>query len=346
MKRGGSTGGGGNEAREAADAMDKAAQQLSAARDAQIDAWKTDLSQQLDQSINETMQLARQQADLERRATQQGAQGMQGEQDAVQQGVQQTAERLEKAGRSSSLLSQRSQKAMGEAQRRVSQATQAMGNASQPGGSEAAQSAMKDASAALNQALSSLVRDRERVNNAKSASGFQEMMDQLKQLAQQQGSLNGQMQNLQALAGGAQGQQAKQQGRALARQQRDVAKTLQDVSDADASGRTDALAKEAQSLAQQMERNSVDPSVAARQQQLYRRLLDAGRFLEQDEKDDQGPREAKSGVATGRNNIDGPQSGRAGNKYAPPTWNELRGLGPEERRLVIEYFRRLNGTSP
>ncbi len=54
----------------------------------------------------------------------------------------------------------------------------------------------------------------------------------------------------------------------------------------------------------------------------------------------------KTGAAAGRNNIDGPQSGRAGNKYAPPTWNELRGLGPEERRLVIEYFRRLNGTSP
>jgi hypothetical protein len=263
----------------------------------------------------------------------------------VQQGVQQAAERLEKAGRSSSLLSQRSQRAMSEAQRRVQQATQAAGNAGNPGGAEQAQSAMKDATEALNQALSSLVRDRERVNNAESASGFKEMMDQLKQLAQQQGSLNGQMSGLNMLPGGAQGQQAQQQARQLARQQRDVAKTLQDVSDADASGRTDALAKEAQAVAQQMERNGVDPSVAARQQQLYRRLLDAGRFLEQDERDDQGPREAKSGGANA-SKVDGPQSGKAGNKYAPPTWNELRGLGPEERRLVIEYFRRLNGTNP
>ena len=345
---GGSSGagsGGGSDARQASNQMQKAAQQLSDARDSQIDAWKTDLSQQLDQSINETMQLARQQSELEQRAREQGAQGMQGEQGAVQQGVKQAAERLEKAGRSSSLLSQRSQRAMSEAQRRVSDATEAMGNAAQPGGSEATQNAMKDASEALNQALSSLVRDRERVNNAGSASGFQEMMDQLKQLAQQQSALNGQMQGLQMLPGGAQGQQARQQGRVLARQQREVAKTLQDVSDIDATGRTDALAKEAQSLAQQMERSGVDPSVAARQQQLYRRLLDAGRFLEQDEKDDQGPREAKTGGAMGRNNIEGPQSGRAGNKFAPPTWNDLRGLDPEERRLVIEYFRRLNGSS-
>jgi hypothetical protein len=337
----------GDQARKAADAMDKAAQQLSAARDAQVDAWKTELSSELDQSINETMQLARQQSELEQKARQQGAQGMQGEQSALQQGVQQAAERLEKAGRSSSLLSQRSQKAMGEAQRRVEQATQQMQQSGQPGGSEQAQNAMKDASEALNQALSSLVRDREKMNGAQSASGFTEMMEQLKQLAQQQGQLNGQMQGLNMLPGGAKGDAARQQSRVLAKQQRDVARSLTDVSDADQTGRMDALAKEAQTLSQQIERNGIDPAVAARQQQLYRRLLDAGRFLEQDERDDQGPREAKAANGNGASGrVDGAQSGKAANKFAPPTWNELRGLGPDERRIVIEYFRKLNGTTP
>lgn len=341
-------GGGGSDASQAGDAMDKAAQQLSAAREAQVDAWKTELSDQLDKSISETQQLARQQADLEQRAKQGGnAQSMQGEQGAVQQGVKQAAERLEQAARSSSLLSQRSQQAMADAQRKVAQSTQSMGQAGQPGGSEQAQNAMKDATEALNQALSSLVRDRERVNNAESASGFTEMMEQLKQLAQQQGALNGQMQGLNLLPGGAQGQAAQQQARVLARQQRDVAQTLNDVSDADQTGRTDALAKEAQLLAQQMERVGLDASVAARQQQLYRRLLDAGRFLEQDERDDEGAREAKAATGNGnRNPVMGAQSGKAANKYAPPTWNELRGLGPEDRRLVIEYFRKLNGSPP
>ena len=337
----------GHQARKAADAMDKAAQQLSAARDAQVDAWKTELSSELDQSINETMQLARQQSELEQKARSQGAQGMQGEQSALQQGVQQAAERLEKAGRSSSLLSQRSQKAMGEAQRRVEQATQQMQQSGQPGGSEQAQNAMKDASEALNQALSSLVRDREKMNGAQSASGFTEMMEQLKQLAQQQGQLNGQMQGLNMLPGGAKGDAARQQSRVLAKQQRDVARSLNDVSDADQTGRMDALAKEAQTLSQQIERNGIDPAVAARQAQLYRRLLDAGRFLEQDERDDQGPREAKAANGNGASGrVDGTPSGKAANKFAPPTWNELRGLGPDERRIVIEYFRKLNGTTP
>jgi hypothetical protein len=169
------------------------------------------------------------------------------------------------------------------------------------------------------------------------------MMEQLNKVAQQQGQLNSQMQGLNMLPGGAQGQQAQQQSRVLAKQQRDLARSLQDVSDADASGRMEALAKEAQQVAQSIERAGPDPSVAARQQQLYRRLLDAGRFLEQDERDDEGPREAKSGDATlSRAPADGPQSGKAANKFAAPTWSELRGLGAEERRLVLEYFRRLN----
>jgi len=268
---------------------------------------------------------------------------MQGEQGAIQQGVQQAAERLEKAGRSSSLLSQRSQKAMADAQKRSQAATDAMGKSQDAGGKEASQNAMKDATEALNQALSSLVKDRERVNSAESASGFSEMMEQLKKLAQQQSSLNGQTQGLNLMPGGAQGQQAQQQARVLAKQQREVARSLQDVSDADATGRMEALAKEAQQVAQALERGGPDPAVATRQQQLYRRLLDAGRFLEQDERDDEGPREGKAGdISLSRAPADGPQSGKAANKFAAPTWNELRGLGAEERRLVLEYFRRLN----
>jgi hypothetical protein len=334
-------------AQQAAESMDRAAEQLAAARESQVDAWKQDLSQQLDQTINETAQLARQQQQLADRAQQDGfPQGVQGEQGALQQGVQQAAERLEEASRGSALLSQRSQRAMAEAQQRVQQATQAAGAAGQPGGSEQAQGAMRDAAQALNQALASLVRDRERVNNANSASGFGEMLEQMKELAQQQGSLNGQMQGLQMMPGGPQGQQAQQQARAIARQQRTVADGLQDVADIDPTGRLEALAREAQQVAQALDRGGLDPSVAARQQQLYRRMLDAGRFMEQEERDDQGPRESRAGDGRGTTRATGVTSGKDGVRFAPPTWNELRSLSAEERRLVYEYFRRLNGTPP
>ncbi len=334
------------QAQQAADAMDQAAQQLASAREAQVDAWKQDLSQQLDQAINETAQLARQQSQLADRAKDGNAQGMQSEQGAVQQGVQQAAERLEQAGRGSALLSQRSQRAMAEAQQKVQQATQSMSGAGQPGGGEQAQSAAEDAAQALNQALSSLVRDRERVNNANSASGFGEMLEQMKELAKQQGSLNGQMQGLSMLPGGAQGQQAQQQSRTLARQQRGVAEGLQEVADLDPTGRLEALAREAAQVAQSLDRGGPDPSTAERQQQLYRRMLDAGRFLEQDQRDDQGPREARAGDGRGTTRATGPATGRDGVRFTPPTWNDLRGLSADERRLVYEYFRRLNTSPP
>jgi hypothetical protein len=39
-------------------------------------------------------------------------------------------------------------------------------------------------------------------------------------------------------------------------------------------------------------------------------------------------------------------SGKAANKFQAPTWNELRGLTPDERRIVLEYFKRINGQRP
>jgi hypothetical protein len=96
-----------------------------------------------------------------------------------------------------------------------------------------------------------------------------------------------------------------------------------------------------------MERTSAgaDPSTLQRQQQLYKRLLEAGKTLERDERDDTGKREAKSGAGVaGVAPADGASSGKGATKFPMPTWNELRALSPEERRVVLEYFRRLNGT--
>ena len=130
---------------------------------------------------------------------------------------------------------------------------------------------------------------------------------------------------------------------ALARQQRRVAQSLDEVGDADASGRTDALAKEARDLAQTLERGAADASTLARQQRLHRRLLDAGRSMEQEEREDNGKREAKAAAG---NALFTPEAtdaaGRAGVRYQQPSWNELRGLSADERRVVLEYFKRLN----
>ncbi|MGZ8379793.1 MAG: hypothetical protein ACXW0Z_21405, partial [Gemmatirosa sp.] len=339
--------------REAANEMQSAAERLAAARQGQIESWKGELSSQLDRAIQETMQMAREQSALEQQARS-GAESnaMRGQQSAIQQGVDQAAQRLDQAGKSSSLLSQRAQRAMTEAKQQVSEATRAVQQGGPQGGGQpgagqqgAAADAMREASEALQRAAASLVRDRERVNAAQSASGFEEMVEQLKQLAGQQGQINAQANAMPIPMPGQAGQGGRDAMRQLARQQKEVAEKLDEIGDGDATGRADALAREARQLAQSLERAGADPSTLQRQQQLYRRLREAGRTLERDARDDTGKREAKSGVGVaGVAPIDGAASGRAATKFPMPTWNELRALSADERRLVLEYFRRLNGT--
>jgi hypothetical protein len=87
--------------------------------------------------------------------------------------------------------------------------------------------------------------------------------------------------------------------------------------------------------------------VLERQQRLFRRMLDAGRTLENDKTDESAKRESKPGD---QSNPFVPPNGTAAGKnalkYRVPEWNELRALSPEERKLVIDYFRRLNGEKP
>jgi hypothetical protein len=211
------------------------------------------------------------------------------------------------------------------------------------GGGQEASAAMRDAADALNQAAASLVRDRERANAASSASGFPEMLQQMQQLAQQQGALNAQSQGLSLTPGGSQGGAAQ----ALAEAQRRLAQSLDAVGGADQTGRADAMAREAHEIANALSRSGPDPATLARQQHLYHRLLDAGHTLEQDERDSSGKREAETAIARpGFDPGTAPVNGKTATRFREPTWNELRGLSAEERQLVLDYFRRINAATP
>jgi hypothetical protein len=334
-----------NAARQAANAMEEAANELAKAREQQVSEWKQELTTELDRSIQEMIQLAREQDALEQKARQgTSADELRSQQSTLQQGVDKSAQRLADAGQKSSLLTQRSLRMVSDARKKVEEATrqtQTSSSANQVAG------AMKDASESLNQAAASLVRDRERTQEANSASGFAEMLQMLQQMAQQQSSLNSAAQELLPRPGSAMDARGQQQSRQLARQQREVAAKLDDVADRDDSGRADELAKEARQIAQALEAAQLDQNVLARQQMLFRKMLDAGKLLEEDQREDTGKREAKAWTGT---DVFTPQgtsaNGRAASKFPAPTWNDLRGLTPEERRLVLEYFKKINGARP
>lgn len=325
--------------------MEEAAEQLEKAREQQIGEWKQELTSELDRSIQEMIQLAREQDRLEqeaRRGTPPSA--LRPQQSTLQQGVEKSAERLAQAAQRSSHVSQRSLRSMSDARKRVEEATRQTQTAQT---SVQAANAMREASEALNVAAASLVRDRERTESAQSASGFAEMLQQLQQMAQQQSALNSSVQDLLPRPGNSLDSRGQQESRQLARQQREVAAQLDDVADRDDSGRADELAKEARQIAQILESAQLDPAVLERQQRLFRKMLDAGRLLEEDEREDTGKREAKAWTGS---EVYTPQgttgTGRAATRFQPPTWNDLRGLSPEERRLVLEYFKKINGDKP
>jgi hypothetical protein len=338
------------DARSASEQMDQAARDMQAAREQQVGEWKKELTEALDESIQELLQMAREESSLEEKSRaagrdQQRTDQLRGQQSAVQQGVDKTGERLQREGQKSSLLSGRAQRAMSEAKQRVGQATQQL---SEPRGGQQAATTLGEAAEALNKAAAALARDRERANGASSATGFAEMLQQLQEMAKRQGSINAQAQGLMPIPGqGAMSPEAQATARMLARQQRGIAQQLEEMGDATGGDRAGELAKEARQLAEALEQTRVDASTVARQQQLFRRLLDAGRSLEKEEREDNEKREAKA--AKGDDRFDpgqGGARGRAASRFREPTWSDLRGLTADERRAILEYFKRINAERP
>lgn len=270
------------------------------------------------------------------------AEQLRGDQSAVDQGVQQTQQRLQAQAQKTTLLSGRAQRAVGDAAQKVAAATKL---AADPRNAMRTPSAMGDAADALNRAAAALARDRQRANMASSASGFAEMLQQLQEAAKKQGSINAQAQGLMPLPG--QGQlspEAQATARMLANQERRLAQQLDDLSDAAGGDRAAQLSKEARAVADALEQGRVDAATVARQEQLLRHMLDAGRSLQKDERDDTGKREAQAAVnpklfTPGAAAV----SGKSAEKYRVPTWDELRGLSADERRAILEYFKRING---
>lgn len=327
--------------------MDQAAQQLSDARSSQIQEWKNQMTGQLDRSIQETMQLARQQEALAKRARSgKSDPSLSGDQSAIQQGIEKVGQRLEQAARQSSNISSQSQRAVGEARQRVADATQQAAQAQGRSSPQMAQ-AMDQASQALMQAASEMVKDRTRVASAQSASGFEEMLKRMRDAAKEQGSLNAQSAQLMPIPGSQPNAQMMAEARALAQRQRALAEKLDDAGQGEAADRAAELSKEMRQIASQLQRGAVDQSLLDRQQRLFHRLLDAGLSMEKDEREDTGKRDAVA--ATGREGFITPgtdASGRSAVRYREPDWKDLRGLSADERRAVLEYFKRINAERP
>src|SRR5207247_2471928 len=110
---------------------------------------------------------------------------------------------------------------------------------------------------ALNATAHALVRTAQRVSGAQSGSGFQEALEQLARMAQDQQGMNGAAQGLLPMMGLG-GEAVMQRVRELAARQRALAEQLERLQAEGEAGAAGALAQEARELARQLEAGRLD----------------------------------------------------------------------------------------
>ena len=329
----------GGEAAE--EALDSLPESLRARRDAVAGQWRQEALDALDRALSETAALAERQRNLTAGLESDGSPAAaRAQQAAIEEGTEAVGRQIRDAAGRHALVSPGLESALGFAQRQMRASRQQLEQA-QPNSEGAAQLA-GEALDALNATAYALSQSRADVAGARSGSGFQEAMERLAQLASQQQGMNQDAMGLMPMAGTG-GEQLLQQLRGLAARQRALAEQLERLRATGGSSAAGPLAEEARDLARQMDAGRIDRQTVERQERLYRRLLDAGRTLTGPEPDQD--KERTSRAATG-DSVHLPTLLAPGATDGPrvryPTWRELEGLTPEQRRLVLEYFRLLN----
>jgi hypothetical protein len=321
-------------------ALDSVAAGLRDERDSVARAWRAEALSALDRALAETAALAGQQADVAEamRRGETGA-GVRARQGAVEDGAAAVERQVREAGARNALVSPQLEAALALAQRQMRGARDQL-NQAQPNPA-AATALAEDALDALNATAHALARARGDVAGAASGTGFAEAMEQLSRMAGQQRGITGDAQGLLPMLGQG-GEGVLQQLRALAARQRALAEQLEQMEAAGASAAAGALADEARELARQLDQGRLDRRTVERQEQLFRRLLDAGRTLEGEEPDPERERTSRAARADVVQRPPALAPGASGPRVRYPTWEELRGLTAEQRRLVLEYYRRLN----
>jgi hypothetical protein len=325
----------------AAQQLDPVAEALKVRRDALRETWRREVLDIMDRALVETAQLARQQEDITRRLDR-GATGsdVRGAEAATRDGLDRVLDRLQDAAGKHALVSPRLGTALGYARNRMNAVLDQLQQASP--NARGATSAAGDALDGLNALAMQLLNGRSEIANAGSGSGLQEAIERLAQLARQQGAMAGQGGGLLPLMQ-AGGEALMQQLRQLAAEQRALAAELERMRAQGQASGAGAFAEEANEIARRLEQGVLNREIVERQERLYRRLLDAGRTLRSSEEDPQ--KERVSETARPGNELLPTTRGiptAGGPRYRYPTWEELKDLSPADRRLVMDYFRRLN----
>ncbi len=328
---------------QAAQQMEQVEQKVQEQREEQQDAWRQEVVDALDRALAETARLSQRQYALSTAIGRGMPVGQSRQEQAViEEGVQKIVEQVLAVSGKNALISPQIGAALLQARLQMARAREAVSSAS-ANLRDATQQA-GEAVDALNVAAFQMLRSRDDVSGSSSASGVAEAMQRMQQMAGQQGSMSQDGNNLLSMMMSQ--QQVGGQMQALAERQRKMAEELERFRAEMQTPGAQQLAEEARELARRLEAGRLDRETVGRQERLFRRMLDAGRTLQGEERDEQKERQSEA-PRTDTLSIPAPlrrlQTGAGAVRL--PTWEELQQLSPEERRLVTEYFRRLSARS-
>jgi hypothetical protein len=315
--------------------------ELQEEREEMQEAWREEVAGELDAALQEMARLTALQLSVAegfRRG--EGASSLRQREGMVEEGSQRLLEQLRESSGKNALVSPQLGLNLAMAQDQMKRAREAVATAT-PNfreGAERAESGLD----ALNAVAYQLLRSREEVSGAGSGTGMQEAMERMSQLAQQQQGVSQGAQSLLSMPG--QGRSDPQM-QALAQQQRAIAQQLELLRAGGQSAGAAQFAEEARDLARRLEAGRLDRSTAERQERLFRRMLDAGRTLQGEQEDEQKERQSTSASGDSVRLPPALRARLAGDdgRLRMPSWEELQKFAPEERRLVVDYFRRLAG---
>ncbi|MBA2293002.1 MAG: hypothetical protein H0W15_11170 [Gemmatimonadales bacterium] len=321
--------------------LDALEQQLDEEREEMQRAMREEVTKALDRALAETSRLAeRQQAVAE--GFRRGAlvTTARTEQGLLEEGATKVLMQVVEAATKNALVSPQIAAAFGAARVSMRAAIEAVSTAS-PNLREAADEA-GNAVDALAVAAYQLLRSRDKVGGSKSGSGVEEAMQQMQQMAGKQGEMAQQGQGMLQ-----EGEGGMQQLMQLAMQQRAMAQQLERMRAAGQVPGAGEMGREAMDLSRNLEAGRLSRETVERQQRLFRRMIDAGRMLQGEEQDETKERrsEAPQGAVVALPGRLDPDLLRD-NVVRVPNWEALQRLSPDDRRRVLDYFRRLADVNP
>jgi len=345
--RDGNAGEAGERGDEAGEAARSAMEELEQARMDWMEEWEERIREALRRAAQDAVALARRQGEIRDElqfagALRRGA--LLAEEAVLLEGLRNLGTAVGLATRQAASVGRELSGALGEAMEAVDRTAVGLRNAAPRAGPYASAG---QAQAAMNRVAILALEGMEQVGQRGAADASQELLDALEEMAGQQEALNQETGQLSQDPGQ---DGAAQQLEELAGTQETMAGAMGELADhpdgESVAGDLEAMAQEAREIAESLQGGRIEEETLRRQEELLERLLTAGRTLERD-----GPTERREGTTAGP--VDRPPVGALppdllrGSEVPLPSTQALEALSPAERRLVLDYFDRLNrGLTP